>query len=164
MTVTGPDFISLQVDDLERAAAFYADTIGIPRAAVSPPHAVVFDTRPIAFAVRDAVPGAQLDPAMAGRGVALWFHDPEGRALHARLVDAGSRSLPSRSTARSASRSASPTRTATASPCTTGCRPPERAGRQPCSSDPSAASTFFSPASTGNGNRFCFGGSGQLKA
>jgi predicted enzyme related to lactoylglutathione lyase len=89
MTVTGPDFISLQVRDLERAAAFYGDTVGIPRAAVSPPHAVVFDTRPIAFAVRDAVPGTPLDPAVAGRGVALWFHDPEGRALHARLVEAG---------------------------------------------------------------------------
>ena len=35
---------------------------------------------------------------------------------------------------------------------------------QPCSSDPSAASTFFSPASTANGKRFCFGGSGQLNA
>ncbi len=40
MPVTGPDFISLQVRDLERAATFYADTVGIPRAAVSPPHAV----------------------------------------------------------------------------------------------------------------------------
>ena len=87
--ITGPDFISLQVRDLERAAGFYENTVGMPRAAVSPPHAVVFDTRPIAFAVRDAVPGTPHDPAVAGNGVALWFHDPEGRALHAVLADAG---------------------------------------------------------------------------
>jgi predicted enzyme related to lactoylglutathione lyase len=89
MTITGPDFISLQVRDLEQAAAFYENVVGLPRAAVSPPHAVVFDTRPIAFAVRDAVPGTRLDPATAGHGIALWFHDPDGRSLHAGLVEAG---------------------------------------------------------------------------
>ena len=40
----------------------------------------------------------------------------------------------------------------------------DSADRGQCSSEPSAPSTFFSPASTRNGNRFCFGGSGQLKA
>lgn len=87
MTMTGPDFISLQVRDLEKAAAFYESLVGLRRAAVSPPHAVVFDTQPIAFAVRDLV-GDAFDPAAAGAGVALWFHDPEASALHAALVAA----------------------------------------------------------------------------
>ena len=33
-----------------------------------------------------------------------------------------------------------------------------------CSSEPSEASTFFSPAVIATGKRFCLGGSGQLKA
>jgi predicted enzyme related to lactoylglutathione lyase len=89
MSITGPDFISLQVRDLERAADFYESVVGLTRAAASPPHAVVFDTTPIAFAVRDLVAGVESDPAVAGRGVAVWFHDPEGVALHASLVAAG---------------------------------------------------------------------------
>ena len=89
MSITGPDFISLQVRDLEAAATFYETVVGLKRAASSPPHAVVFDTAPIAFAVRDLLPGAELDPATVGRGVALWFYDPEGVALHAALVAAG---------------------------------------------------------------------------
>lgn len=88
MTMTGPDFISLQVRDLEKAADFYTSVVGLTRAAASPPHAVVFDTTPIAFAVRDLV-GADLEPATAGQGVALWFHDPDGKALHAALIAEG---------------------------------------------------------------------------
>jgi predicted enzyme related to lactoylglutathione lyase len=89
MSITGPDFISLQVRDLERAATFYEKVVGMTRAAMSPPHAVVFDTSPIAFAVRDLESGVDLDASAPGTGVALWFHDPEGAALHARLVAEG---------------------------------------------------------------------------
>ena len=88
MTMTGPDFISLQVRDLEKAADFYESVVGLTRAAVSPPHAVVFDTAPIAFAVRDLV-GDEIDAGAAGLGVALWFHDPEASTLHAAMVAAG---------------------------------------------------------------------------
>ena len=35
MTVTGPDFIALQVRDLDRAAAFYETHLGLRRAPVS---------------------------------------------------------------------------------------------------------------------------------
>ena len=61
MAVTGPDFISLQVRDLERSAAFYEQYLGLKRSNAGPPHAVVFGTRPIAFAVRDAVAGTDLN-------------------------------------------------------------------------------------------------------
>lgn len=88
MAITGPDFIALQVRDLERAATFYEDVVGLARAPFSPPHAVVFDTEPT-FAVRDPSPGVDLDAGPLGLGVALWLHDPEATALHAALVDAG---------------------------------------------------------------------------
>lgn len=88
MTVTGPDFIALQVRDLEKAAAFYETAVGLARAPFSPPHAVVFDTQPT-FAVRDPAPGVDLEAGPLGLGVALWMHDPDALALHARMVTAG---------------------------------------------------------------------------
>jgi predicted enzyme related to lactoylglutathione lyase len=90
MTVTGPDFIALQVRDLDRAAAFYEDQLGLTRVAASPPHAIVFATAPIPFAVRDPLPGVDLDAiGRPGAGVALWLHANDAQALHDRLATAG---------------------------------------------------------------------------
>jgi catechol 2,3-dioxygenase-like lactoylglutathione lyase family enzyme len=47
MAVTGPDFLALQVRDLEASARFYTDRLGLARAPGSPPGAVVFATEPI---------------------------------------------------------------------------------------------------------------------
>lgn len=88
MAVTGPDFIALHVRDLEKAALFYEQVVGLTRAPFSPPHAVVFDTQPT-FAVRDPGPGVDLDSGHVGLGVALWLHDPEAVTLHATVVAAG---------------------------------------------------------------------------
>ena len=89
--VTGPDFISLQVRDLEASAAFYETHLGLRRAPVSPPHAVVFATSPIALAVREPVPGLDLDAVTPrpGAGVALWLHADDAQALHDGLAGAG---------------------------------------------------------------------------
>ena len=90
MPVTGPDFIALQVRDLERAAAFYQTRLGLRRAPVSPPHAVVFDTSPVTLAVRDPLPGVDLDAvAQPGLGMVLWLHADDAQALHDSLVEAG---------------------------------------------------------------------------
>ena len=88
MSITGPDFIALQVRDLEKAATFYEEVVGMTRAPFSPPHAVVFDTQPT-FAVRDPAPGVDLKAGPLGLGVALWLHDPEAVTLHATLAAAG---------------------------------------------------------------------------
>jgi predicted enzyme related to lactoylglutathione lyase len=88
MPITGPDFLALQVRDLEKAASFYESTVGLRRAPFSPPHAVVFDTQPT-LAVREAAPGVDLDSGELGLGVVIWLHDPEASALHSALVAAG---------------------------------------------------------------------------
>ena len=88
MSVTGPDFLALQVHDLEKAATFYENVVGLKRAPFSPPHAVVFDTQPT-FAVRDPAPGVDLDAGPLGLGVALWLHDPDAVALHATVAASG---------------------------------------------------------------------------
>lgn len=91
MTVTGPSFIALQVRDIDAAASFYEDRLGLTRTPGGPPNAVVFDTQPISFAVREPLPGVDLDAITPrpGAGVALWMHADDAQALHDRLADAG---------------------------------------------------------------------------
>lgn len=90
MTVTGPDFIALQVRDLDRAATFYEDHLGLRRVPASPPGAVVFATAPVPFAVREPLPGTDLDAVdRLGAGVALWLHAENAQALHDSLDAAG---------------------------------------------------------------------------
>ncbi|WP_407555339.1 VOC family protein [Streptomyces sp. Pv4-95] len=87
--IDGPDFVALQVHDLEAAAAFCEQHLGLRRAEVSPPHAVVFDTKPIPFAVRAFLPGVNLaDAPRPGLGVVLWFRTPDAQQLHDQLVAA----------------------------------------------------------------------------
>ena len=90
MPVTGPDFISLQVRDLDASQAFYETHLGLVRSPAGPPHAVVFTTTPIAFALRGLLPGTDLDAvAQPGLGVALWLHATDVQAIHDALVEAG---------------------------------------------------------------------------
>lgn len=90
MTVTGPTFIALQVRDVQRAAAFYETRLGLRRTPTSPPGAVVFDTTPASFAVREALPGVDLNAARPnpGVGIALWLHTDDAQSLHDELVTA----------------------------------------------------------------------------
>lgn len=85
-TITGPDFLALQVRDLERAASFYERELGLRRTPASPPGAVVFQTSPIPFAVRSPLPGTDLDAGRPGLGVALWLGADDAQAVHDRLA------------------------------------------------------------------------------
>lgn len=91
MAVTGPDFIALQVRNLDRAAEFYETRLGLRRTPVAPPGAVVFATAPIPFAVREPLPGVDLDQATPrpGVGVALWLHCDAAQELHNSLATSG---------------------------------------------------------------------------
>jgi len=82
-TIHGPDFLALQVPDLDRAAAFYSEVVGLQRAPQSPPGAVLFQTSPVPFAVR--VAQGPLGDAPLGHGVALWFRCDSAPELYARL-------------------------------------------------------------------------------
>ncbi|KQS16402.1 VOC family protein [Frigoribacterium sp. Leaf186] len=90
MAVTGPDFISLQVRDLAAAQAFYERYLGLVQSPSGPPHAVVFDTKPIAFALRDLLPGTDLDSvSQPGIGAAIWLHATDVQDIHDTLVADG---------------------------------------------------------------------------
>jgi predicted enzyme related to lactoylglutathione lyase len=84
----GPDFIGIQIEDLDAARTFYTEVVGLKAAAKSPPGAVVFDTKPIPFAVRkpiDALKGIN----GLGEGIAIWFGCDDAEALHDHLVKHG---------------------------------------------------------------------------
>ncbi|CAN5493531.1 VOC family protein [soil metagenome] len=88
MAALGPDFIALQVRDLEASAAFYSEHLGLTRAPFSPDHAIVFATEPVPFALRD--PLVDLDAVEhLGWGVALWLKAEDPQELHDGLVAAG---------------------------------------------------------------------------
>jgi predicted enzyme related to lactoylglutathione lyase len=91
MTVLGPDFVALQVRDLAASATWYETHLGLQRAPQGPPGAVVFTTSPVAFAVREPLPGTDLDAITPrpGAGVALWLATDDADALHDRLREAG---------------------------------------------------------------------------
>lgn len=90
MPVTGPDFVSLQVRDLDASQAFYETYLGLVRSPTGPPHAVVFETRPIAFALRDVVPGTDLAAGQRpGVGAAVWLHATDVQDIHDALVADG---------------------------------------------------------------------------
>ena len=90
MPVTGPDFISLQARDLDASQSFYETYLGLVRSPAGPPHAVVFETEPIAFALRDIVPGTDLDATpQPGLGAAIWMHATDVQKIHDALAADG---------------------------------------------------------------------------
>jgi predicted enzyme related to lactoylglutathione lyase len=90
MPATGPDFISHQARDLDASQAFCEQYLGLVRSQAGPPHAVVFDTKPIAFALRGVVPGTDLAPvAQPGIGAAIWLDATDVQAIHDALVADG---------------------------------------------------------------------------
>lgn len=78
--LSGIDFLALQVRDLEKSAQFYEEVLGFKRAKFSPEHAVVFDTRPFPFALRDPLVDLDSVPQL-GHGVAMWFLTEDSAGL-----------------------------------------------------------------------------------
>jgi predicted enzyme related to lactoylglutathione lyase len=84
----GPDFIGIQAEDLESARSFYTEVVGLTAGSHSPPGAIVFDTKPIPFAVR--IPVVDLGATdRLGWGVAIWFGCDDADSLHDHLVKQG---------------------------------------------------------------------------
>ena len=79
-TQIGPDFITLQVRDLEASRHFYAEVIGLKKSPENRPNAVAFATQPVGFAIRKSQ--VDLDAvSQPGYGVILWFHTDDATAL-----------------------------------------------------------------------------------
>jgi len=86
--ILGPDFVALQVRDLEASRRFYTEQLRLEPTPQSPPGAVVFATAPIPFAIRE--PAVDLDAAnRLGWGVALWLNCDNADALCMTLQESG---------------------------------------------------------------------------
>ena len=83
----GPDFIALQVRDLERSTRFYVDQLGLTPAKHRPPGAMIFDTAPIPFALREPLVDLEATDRL-GWGVSLWIACEDADALHKSLARA----------------------------------------------------------------------------
>jgi predicted enzyme related to lactoylglutathione lyase len=70
--IIGPSFLSIQVSDIERSKLFYTEVLGLNIDPKGPPHAYVFKTEPIAFAIREANSDLSASTKL-GWGVAQWF-------------------------------------------------------------------------------------------
>jgi predicted enzyme related to lactoylglutathione lyase len=82
-TLTGPDFISLQVSHLEASKAFYVNILGLNPSQENA-EAIVFDTQPIALAIRK--PLVDLNAvAQLGHGIAVWLKVNDVPAYYAHL-------------------------------------------------------------------------------
>jgi predicted enzyme related to lactoylglutathione lyase len=82
--IIGPDFLGLQVRNLEASRTFYTEQLGLEIAPGSPPNAVVFATSPIPFAIREPV--VNLDEVQRlGWGVVLWLKADHADELCASL-------------------------------------------------------------------------------
>jgi predicted enzyme related to lactoylglutathione lyase len=90
-SVSGPDFIALQVRDLERATSFYEHEIGLKRAPTPEgvTGVVVFESSTIPFGLRAPLPGTDLEAGPPGLGVSVSLHVDDARALHAHLTSHG---------------------------------------------------------------------------
>jgi len=88
--ISGPGFIALLVHDVEAAANFYEQKVGLKRDPQAFPGAVAFLSSPIPFSVTQASPAVNLDGLPTpGLGIALWFKAAESQAVHDALVEAG---------------------------------------------------------------------------
>jgi predicted enzyme related to lactoylglutathione lyase len=87
--VFGPDFLSIQVRDVEQSASFYERELGLERTAGSPPGVVAFKTSSIPFAVREALPDTDLEAGPVGLGVLLSLRADDAQALHDHLKRRG---------------------------------------------------------------------------
>ncbi|HLG77205.1 MAG TPA: VOC family protein [Ktedonobacteraceae bacterium] len=86
--ILGPDFVALQVRNLEASRAFYTEQLGLELAPQSSPNAIVFRTEPIPFAIRE--PAVDLDEVKRlGWGVALWLKCDHVDELVASLASHG---------------------------------------------------------------------------
>ena len=69
-TLIGPDFVALQVRDLDAGARFYQETVGMAAAPGGPPGAAAIPTEPIPFAVQATLVDLDMVDRL-GWGVAL---------------------------------------------------------------------------------------------
>jgi catechol 2,3-dioxygenase-like lactoylglutathione lyase family enzyme len=83
--VSGPDYITLLVRDLEASFRFYTEKIGLKRSWRRQPGTHEFDTEPRGLAIRQA----SAKVAFSGQGIFIWLRTTDATALCRTLEERG---------------------------------------------------------------------------
>jgi predicted enzyme related to lactoylglutathione lyase len=83
--VSGPDFITLLVRDLEASFRFYTKKIGLKPSWRRQPGTYEFDTTPRGLAIRQA----SAKVAFSGQGIFIWLRTADATALCRTLEERG---------------------------------------------------------------------------
>ncbi len=85
--ISGLDFITLLVSDLETSYKFYKEKLGLPESSERQPNAHAFATKPCAFAIRQSADGRKMENP--GQGIIVWLRTSDATALHDDLKQTG---------------------------------------------------------------------------
>lgn len=85
--ISGPDFITLLVSDLEASYNFYKEKIGLNESSEKQPNAHAFATKPCGLAIRQSSDRRKIDNP--GQGIIVWLRTSDATALHNDLKERG---------------------------------------------------------------------------
>lgn len=85
--ISGPDFITLLVRDLEASHDFYKEKIGLPESSERHPNAYAFATEPCGLAIRRSADARTT--ANPGHGIIVWFRASDATSAYHRLKEHG---------------------------------------------------------------------------
>lgn len=83
--ISGPDFITLLVGDLERSYKFYKEQIGLNESSEKRPNAHAFATKPCGLAIRQSPDTRKVENP--GRGIIIWLRTSDAPSLHKELKE-----------------------------------------------------------------------------
>lgn len=83
--ISGPDFITLRVSNLETSYKFYTEKIGLNESSEKQPNAHAFSTKPCGLAIRQSADQRKIDHP--GQGIIIWLLTSDATALHKDLKD-----------------------------------------------------------------------------
>lgn len=86
-SISGPDFITLLVSDLEASYTFYKEKVGLNESPEKRPNAYAFATTPCGFAIRQSSDRRKMDNP--GQGIIVWLCTSDATALHNDLKTRG---------------------------------------------------------------------------
>jgi predicted enzyme related to lactoylglutathione lyase len=81
--ISGLDFITILVSDLEATYKFYKEKLNLPDSTERQPNAHAFATRPCAFAIRQKLVDLKIEHP--GQGILIWLRATDSTALYNEL-------------------------------------------------------------------------------
>ncbi len=78
--ISGLDFVTILVSDLEASYKFYKEKLNLPDSPEKQPNAHAFATRPCPFAIRQKPAGQKIENP--GQGILLWLRAADATALY----------------------------------------------------------------------------------